>query len=148
MNHEKHESHEEGMEQYFFRASAEDFKKIPGSPIVYWLSSKMLNSFSPRISLSKICDIREGINTGDNDQFLRRWAEIDWNHFSNPAELGEKRNLKWFINRKGGEFRKWYGNRDYVVNWECDGQDIHDFHSLPLDYNGAPEPKIEVERRP
>lgn len=129
---------EQAVEKYFFRASAKDFRKIPGGSIAYWLSSVMLNIFESHDSLSEHCEIREGINTGDNDRFLRRWQEVSFCKFSYPNQQASTLDSKWFSHRKGGEFRKWFGNRDYVVNWEGEGADIHEFHDLPLDYNGAP----------
>jgi len=98
----------------------------------------MLDVFESYDSLSEHCEIREGINTGDNERFLRKWQEVAVRKFSHPNQQAHNLGSKWFAHRKGGEFRKWFGNRDYVVNWEHDGADIHRFHDLPLDYNGAP----------
>ena len=138
MNESQKGSREQGIERSFFRASAKDFRKIPGGSIAYWLSSAMLNIFDSHDSLSAHCEIREGINTGDNERFLRRWQEVSFCKFRFPDKQTGTLNPKWFAHRKGGEFRKWFGNRDYVVNWEDEGADIHRFHDLPLDYNGAP----------
>src|SRR5690606_24973017 len=133
-------SHEQSkdMSQYFYRASVADFQQIPGGAIAYWLSSDMRNIFGSCPSLSDACVIREGINSGSDDQFLRKWQEVSLQKFSHPTNDITRSCRKWFAHRKGGEFRKWFGNRDYVLNWENDGQEIHDFHALPLDYNGAP----------
>lgn len=124
--------------QYFYRASAADFQKIPGGSIGYWLSQKMLSIFEENDSLAEHCVIREGINTGDNDKFLRRWHEVSLNTFCLPERFDSTSGFKWFAHKKGGEFRKWFGNREFILNWESDGKDIHDFHHLPLDFNGAP----------
>jgi type II restriction/modification system DNA methylase subunit YeeA len=126
------------MAKHFYRASAADFQKIPGGAVAYWLSPSMLSVFDSCESLSEHCAIREGINTGDNERFLRKWPEVSIKTFCHPSEQADSHGFKWFAHRKGGEFRKWFGNRDYVVNWEHDGEDIHQFHNLPLDYNGAP----------
>lgn len=126
-------------EDYFFRASAADFKKIPSSPIAYWLSPKMLNCYShAENSLVEICDIREGINTGNNERFLRLWQEVSFSSIQSNCNCLEGFVLKWCPHRKGGSFRKWAGNMEYVMNWEGAGRDIHEFHKLPLSYNGAP----------
>ncbi|MGX9367226.1 BREX-1 system adenine-specific DNA-methyltransferase PglX [Desulfoplanes sp. PS50] len=123
-------------EDYFFRASAEDFKKIPGIPITYWLSLKALSIFSEGSQLSDVCTIREGINTGDNNRFLKIWYEVNYSKISIPplTDYGKK----WFPHRKGGKFRKWYGNQEYILLWEKKGKDIHQHHNLPITYNGAP----------
>jgi hypothetical protein len=126
------------MSQYFYRASAADFQKIPGGSIAYWLSSTLLEIFRSHKSMSDQCAIREGINTGDNERFLRRWQEISLNSFCRPERSPGQEDVKWFAHRKGGEFRKWFGNRDYVLNWRHEGQEIHAYHNLPIDYNGAP----------
>ena len=123
---------------WFHRASAADFNKIPGNPISYWLSGALLNSFvQAKQSLADIGSIREGINTGDNDRFLRLWHEVEESNVQFDLSKTSS-NLKWFPHRKGGSYRKWAGNMEYVLNWKNKGQEIHDFHSLPLDYNGAP----------
>ncbi len=124
--------------QHFYRASAADFQKIPGGSIGYWLSQKMLSIFEENDSLAEHCVIREGINTGDNDKFLRRWHEVSLSKFCLPERFDSTSGFKWFAHKKGGEFRKWFGNREFILNWESDGKDIHDFHGLPLDFNGAP----------
>jgi type II restriction/modification system DNA methylase subunit YeeA len=125
--------------KYLFRASTADFNKVPGSPIAYWLSVPVLKCFSTAERyLSDICDIREGINTGDNEKFLRLWQEVSNSLIQFDAKPKEALLGKWFPHRKGGSFRKWSGNREFVINWENGGRDIHVYHKLPLTYNGAP----------
>lgn len=114
------------MDQYFFRASAEDFKKIPGSPIAYWVSEQLKEMFGYFRSLESFADIREGLNTGDNDLFLRLWPEVSSKNFLRFGKK-EEGSDKWFPIRKGGEFRKWYGNNDYVVEWQDDGKKLRAF---------------------
>ena len=65
------------MERYFFRASAEDCKKIPGSPIAYWVSDRVREIFEKSQPLGSVCDARQGLATADNDRFLRRWFEVE-----------------------------------------------------------------------
>ena len=129
---------EYGVDSCLYRAAPADFKKIPGGAIAYWLSPAMLSIFETHDSLSDHGYIREGINTGDNERFLRRWQEVSDQKFCSPKQQRGAQGYKWFAHRKGGEFRKWFGNRDHVVNWEYDGKEIHQFHGLPLNYNGAP----------
>ena len=114
----------------FFRASAENFKKIPGSPVAYWLSEKLIDSFSSFPMLYSVAPTKQGLATGDNDRFLRRWFETGLNNTSIgllPDDVGFT-SKKWFPCNKGGEFRKWYGNLDYLVNWSNSGKEIKSFY--------------------
>lgn len=118
--------------------SPHDFLAIPGHPIAYWLSDKVRSSFASAGTLNDVGPIREGINTGDNGRFLHWWFEvsnrtIDF-HCLNP----ESQKAKWLPHKKGGGFRRWWGNMDFVLNWGNQGEEIHAFHGLPLTYNGAP----------
>jgi len=125
----------------FYRASAADFKKIPGSPIAYWVSERIRNVFSISKTLDSMSEIKQGLATCNNDLFLRIWFEVSDEKIGygvqNPDEALEL-NLKWFPYNKGGGFRKWYGNNEYLVNWYKGGQDIHAYSNLPMDYSGAP----------
>lgn len=118
---------DQSLEKFFFRASAVDFKKISGSPLAYWLSPSMLGAFENYPSLGKKALLKEGLNTTNNEKFLRRWFEVPRNRFLLNASNGLEAlssEMKWFPCQKGGGYRKWYGNNDYVVNWLNDGQDI------------------------
>ena len=115
--------------KHFFRASAEDFKKIPGSPVAYWLEQTMLDAFDKYPTLYTIAPTKQGLATGDNDRFLRRWFEISIGRTTKgcASDSFEFALRKWFLCNKGGEFRKWFGNCDYVVNWEDHGREIKSF---------------------
>ena len=117
-----------------FHVSAEDFKKIPGKPIAYWMSSAFINAFNFD-SLDSLAHICNGFTTGDNDQFLRHWFEVPFESIdcSNPSiETTLNNNSKWFPYNKGGEYRKWYGNNEYMINWKNNGQDIKAYgHLVP-----------------
>lgn len=118
------------MDNYFFRASAEDFKKIPSSPVAYWVEQNTRKSFSSGSSLGDIAPVRQGLATADNDRFLRLWYEIDKTRIGfgyADRESASESNKKWFPYNKGGDFRKWYGNNEYVINWEKDGFEINEF---------------------
>lgn len=107
-----------------FRASAENFAKIPGSPIAYWVGEKMIKAFEER-KLNMVARAAIGIITGKNDWYVRRWSEVSNNDFAHMGLSRDKAagsSFKWFPYAKGGEFRRWYGNFDYVVNWENDGE--------------------------
>lgn len=101
-------------------------KKIPGKPIAYWISKKLLDLFEMN-SISTQSKACVGMRTGDNERFLRVWFEVSqktnkYNAVS-AKEIVEKK-VKWVPYNKGGEYRKWYGNQEYVVNWENDGNEI------------------------
>ena len=98
-------------------ACSDNFAKIPGAPVAYWVSEIDQKNFSEKQKLDKCFLPREGITTGKNELFLRLWHEIPANKF---FVFNDK--AKWFPHSKGGEFRKWYGNNEYVLNWENDGE--------------------------
>jgi type II restriction/modification system DNA methylase subunit YeeA len=115
---------------WFYRASADDFKKIPSSAIAYWVSKRVLDIFATSDKLSDISNPAVGLQTGDNDRFIKLWFEVAHSNIGfglqNRKEAQDSRK-KWFPYNKGGEFRKWYGNQEYVVNWENDGYEIRNF---------------------
>ena len=113
----------QGMEKYFFRASAAEFRKIPGSPVAYWLSDAIIKSFERGDLISSHCATRKGMATGLNAFFVRGWHEVSIKEIGfNKSRLeAQKSLLRWFPYANGGEYRKWYGNFDDVVNWENDG---------------------------
>ncbi|WP_214044219.1 BREX-1 system adenine-specific DNA-methyltransferase PglX [Methanomethylovorans sp.] len=102
----------------FYRASAADFKKIPGSPIAYWVSKNFLKYYSLGKKVADIALPRVGCQTSDNERFLRIWHEVEKNKSS------FSRGQKWFPYYKGGSFRRWYGNRELVINWENNGKEV------------------------
>ena len=112
------------------RVAQNEFKKIPGSPVAYWVSERVREVFEEGTLLGKLVDVRQGLATADNDQFLRRWHEVDHgkcSYGSESRDAAAQSGKKWFPYNKGGEFRKWYGNQDYLVNWENDGRAIRAF---------------------
>lgn len=118
------------MPNYLFHASADDFKKIPGSPIAYWVSDKVREIFETSPSMGEVADARQGLSTADNNRFLRLWQEVSIDRIGFGMENREQAQAsgkKWFPHNKGGEFRKWYGNQEYVVNWESDGKELIEF---------------------
>lgn len=112
---------------WFYRRDAGSFSKIPGSPIAYWASVGLLDSFKSGIPLEAICQPKKGLGTGNKDLFMRYWWEpsqkrIFYNANNREEAMGS--GCRWFPHNKGGEFRKWFGNSEYVVNWENDGNAI------------------------
>lgn len=117
-------------ENQYYRASASDFKKIPGSAIAYWVSDRLLEIFATSEKLENIAKAVVGLQTGDNDRFLRLWFEVEYQNIGFNLEnrkQAQESQKKWFPYNKGGEFRKWYGNQEYLVNWENGGQEIANF---------------------
>ena len=104
-----------------FQAKQKDFEKIPGSPIAYWVSKKMLKTFTEGIILKDLGILREGVKTGNNELYIYYWTEICYKDF---YKKDKRYNKKWFPHHKGGEFRKWYGNNLEVIFWENDGEKI------------------------
>ncbi len=110
-----------------YAADQSNFSKIPGSPVAYWASTVLLGDFERGIALGEMASPKQGIATTDNNRFVRIWSEVNFNNIGfgmkNPAEA-EKSKLRWFPLNKGGEYRKWYGNRYYLVNYQNDGIEI------------------------
>lgn len=128
--HNNEQSAHSGMRKYFFEVNQHEFAKIPGSPIVYWLNRPMLDTFIKGKQLKMVAEPREGLSTANKSLFLREWWEIDeskvaFRCLSHNEAL--KNGKKWFAHNKGGEYRKWYGNQEYVVNWEKDGYELNEF---------------------
>ena len=99
---------------YFYRADATTFHDIPGSPIAYWAEEKTLRCFSTGVPLSRIAQTRKGMFTGNNDFFLKQWHEVS--HF----QIGS--NFMPYC--KGGAYRKWYGNQEFVIRWHHNGREL------------------------
>ena len=99
---------------WFYRADARGFEAIPSRPIAYWASKAMREAFDKFAPLSSFAHTRKGMFTGDNDYFLRQWYEVPFSKIG-----GAYRPYC-----KGGQYRKWYGNRDYVIRWQNNGEEI------------------------
>ncbi|MDY0208144.1 MAG: BREX-1 system adenine-specific DNA-methyltransferase PglX [Pseudomonas sp.] len=115
------------MSQHFYRASATDFMKIPGNPVAYWVGKKTLKALDNSINLGEFSDARMGLATGNNARYMRTWHELARENigigFQN-RETAKESELRWFPYCKGGQFRKWYGNNEYVVDWKNDGYEL------------------------
>ena len=106
-----------------------DFVKIPGMPVAYWLSNIYFELFSKLPTLSNSVDFCKGLATMDNERFLRLWEEVNWKNAcvtAIDAAEGKESKKRWFAYNKGGTFRRWYGNRDYMINWFDDGKELKD----------------------
>ena len=104
-----------------FEVNQHEFVQIPGSPIVYWLSKPMLEAFAKGQQLQTVASPRKGLDTGFNERFLRHWFEVSLNE---ESAFSIKPGAIWFPYNKGGEYRRWYGNKELVINWAHSGRSI------------------------
>lgn len=112
---------------WFYRRDADTFKKIPGTPIAYWASDALLDAFTNKEKLGLFAKPQVGLQTSDNDRFLRYWFECSLGDMSvacNSAESSLSLDAKWYPHNKGGSFRKWYGNRDHVIEYAKNGRSL------------------------
>ena len=109
-----------------FQINQKNFEKIPGMPIGYWVSDKIRDIFEKNQKLGDIGEAKTGMTTADNERFLRFWNEVNIlkTEFCAQDFQNSFKGKKWYPYNKGGEFRKWYGNREYLINWENNGKDI------------------------
>ncbi|WP_343003307.1 BREX-1 system adenine-specific DNA-methyltransferase PglX [Clostridium sp. 2218st1_F5_2218SCRN_220325] len=115
---------------YFFETSKDNYFKIPLCPIAYWISEVLLKNFSIGEMLKNKGDTRQGMATSDNNRFLRMWHEVDFEKIGIGCASSQEAILsckKWYPYNKGGEFRKWYGNINYVINYENDGFEVKEY---------------------
>jgi type II restriction/modification system DNA methylase subunit YeeA len=116
-------------ENKFNTIKQDDFGKIPGSPIAYWISKKEVELFESSPKIGDFYDAKGGMTSGNNELFLRYWHEVDYNKIGKylSKEAAVQSDFVWFPYNKGGNFRKWYGNINHVINWYKDGSVIKDY---------------------
>ncbi|HHP0448211.1 TPA: BREX-1 system adenine-specific DNA-methyltransferase PglX [Vibrio harveyi] len=115
------------QENLFVNSTQFDFKRIPGSPISYWEDEHVYDLFRNAESIGDVAEPRVGLQTNNNERFLRYWHEVDLHQTSSigiSKDEAATSNCKWFPIIKGGSERKWYGNAEYVVNWEDNGKEV------------------------
>lgn len=100
--------------------SQQNFEKIPGCPIGYWVSERMIEAFVEYLPLSSLATTRIGLVTGDNPHYLRFWREVSMKKLSFTAN----NSIRWYPLSKGGTFRKWFGNNEVVLDWLNDGEEL------------------------
>ena len=108
-------------------AKPDDFKKIPGSPVAYWLSNNSFKVFEKSETIQNVAEPRQGMATSDVNRFIRFWHEVSYKNIkldSSDNNEAKKSTCKWFPHNKGGEFRRWYGNNLHVVNWYNGGEEV------------------------
>jgi len=106
------------------------FLSIPGAPLAYWISDDLRNSFSANTLIGQVASPRQGLATGENGRFVRLWHEVAKDKIAFGIRSRREAldsSARWFPYNKGGEFRRWYGNQEYVVDWANDGALIRNF---------------------
>ena len=117
-----------------YAADQSNFSKIPGSPVAYWVSESISQTFE-LTKLGEQTYPKQGLSSADNNRFLRFWYEIDFQNFCRNCTSNEESkriSAKWYPFNKGGEYRKWYGNFDYVINWKHDGYELRNFPNAAI----------------
>ena len=130
-----------------FTAEQGNFSKIPGSPVAYWVSKKMLQSFTGD-NLDNELVFKQGMTTTDNEKYLREWFEVEQNKIGfqiTSREESIQSGCKWFPYQKGGNFRKWYGNNEYVVYYLDDGKELIDL--VTKKYPKISDPEFIIKNR-
>ena len=110
--------------EYRHAAKQENFAKIPGAPVAYWVGENVFAAYKYP-NLDEVAKPRHGLATSDNNRFLRLWQEVDINKTSLYCKKNHEK--KWYPMNKGGSFRRWYGNLEWLINYENDGKEIKDF---------------------
>lgn len=110
-----------------YTAKQENFSKIPGAPVAYWVSENVYRNFANNL-LGDVSPTKKGLDTGDNNKYLRYWFEVSYLKLgigyssSNDFSINK---MKWAPHDKWGEYRRWYGNKEWVINWENNGLELH-----------------------
>ena len=114
---------------YYPNVEQKNFEKIPGMPVGYWVSEKLISHFETTDFIEKYFDVKSGLSTGDNSIFVRYWQEIQSSELFLLATDDKSKQIgyKWFPYSKGGGVRKWYGNKELVVNFKDNGRDIKEY---------------------
>lgn len=121
-----------------YYSKKENYLKIPGKPVAYWVSDTLYDAFKRGKLLNDIAFPKKGLATTDNNRFLRLWFEVKNDSFGigyKNAQQAKDSRKKWFPLNKGGNYRRWYGNKEYVVNWQDDGKEMKD--AVIKRYNGG-----------
>lgn len=116
---------------YYYEKDEDNFELIPGTPIAYWVNKQFYKVFQKGKQLSHIANVCQGMKTADNNRFIRLWFEIRKDKFGLnylDARQAKESGMKWFSYNKGGPYRRWYGNQEYVVNWEFDGFKVKNYN--------------------
>lgn len=129
-----------------FRQNQDNYNYIPGKPMAYWASQQIINNFQNSKLLGEVSEPRKGNSTSNNDRFLRLWYEVEFNKLNIGAEkidISETHYKRWFPYNKGGAYRKWYGNNEYIVDWKDDAAEMRSIPSAVIaNYQHFMEPGV------
>lgn len=141
-------------EKWFFEgkgkydAKQENFAKIPGAPVAYWVSENVISTFEQNNKLDKDLTFRQGMTTTNNEKYLRFWHEVSIKNIGfeikNRAD-SVKSKCVWFPYQKGGEYRKWYGNNLYIVYYFDDGKELIEL--VTKKYPKISDPEFIIKNR-
>ncbi len=121
-----------GEKSYLFECCKDQYQRIPGTVIAYWASDAFYKVYEKAKVLENYAKPRVGLQTSDNNRFVRFWEEVDFTKIGfgfSDREEAARSNYKWFPYNKGGGYQRWYGNNDYIVNWENDGKEIREYNA-------------------
>lgn len=127
---------------WFYRRNAGTFKQIPGTPIAYWASDALVESFTKGRRLDAVATPRQGLATSDNGRFLRKWWEVAPSNTSRDCSgrpEAKQSGSRWFPIIRGGSYRKWWGDYDEVVNWFDDGREMKEAILSKYTYLSTPD---------
>ena len=122
------EKYTKESKRVFYELCQENYSVIPGSPIAYWVSEGIISAFQKGKLIGNLIPVKKGLDTGENDKYLRLWFEVSFQKVGigfNSSEAFTLSSKKWAPHDKGGEYRRWYGNNDWVINWENNGLELH-----------------------
>lgn len=114
----------------YFIQRQDNLKQIPGAPLTYWIEENFIKCFKKGKRIDSFSYPKQGLATGDNNRFLRLWFEVENDKIAFNCSTREQAleiRKKWFPYNKGGGYRKWYGNNEYIINWEMDGFELCNF---------------------
>lgn len=113
--------------QIKYEMNPENFCQIPGNPIVYWISKNLINDFKVGKALGEVAPTKKGLDTGNNDYFLKYWHEVETSkigyRYKSSLDFARSKH-KWAPHDKGGEFRRWFGNLEWIINWENNAKEL------------------------
>lgn len=131
---------------YRYTFDQNNFKEIPGSPIAYWLSKNIITLYKENIQLGEIAAPRKGNSTSNNDRFLRLWYEVSHDDINLDKEeiiINETIRTRWYPYNKGGSYKKWYGNNNYIIDWYNDAEEIRKIKTAVIaNYNYFMKPGL------
>ncbi len=131
-----------------YQVALEEFAALPGAVLAFELPPAFRAAFRDSLPLSTALDLRQGMATTDNDRFLRRWHEVSWSRIAMgylSARAANEVGKDWFPYNKGGSFRKWFGNNEYIVLYQNDGQEL--LNLVQSKYPKVSDPEFVIKNR-